>query len=133
MKKIFFRAILLVLAITFVSCEHDSTPNFTPNEYTFSEAHEMEGIMVYVSDKAFHGKVVTPGISPGFKTFDDTTYFVYKHFDEVFPCTLCGEKVYYLDTVRILARTTESKDYNNSIYYCADIVEILEVKSARAK
>lgn len=127
MKKI---TKLLFLGMVFVFAACGTQTGFKPNEYAFSEIREIEGVMVYAADMAFHGKVVTPGLSPALQTAGDATYFVYQHFDEDYPCTICGENICFLDTVRVLARTAKAKDYNGSVYYCADIVEILEVKPA---
>ena len=124
MKKAISISMLFMLAFAFASCE----ANFKPNEYVFSEVHELEGVMVYAADKAFYGEVVTPGLSIGFCTCSDTTYFVYQHFDEDYPCNICGEDISYLDTIRVLARTAEAKDYNKSTYYCIDIVKVLGIK-----
>lgn len=125
-------AIFLVAAcgLLFSGCEQGSTLGFTPNECTFSEAHELEGVMVLACDMAFHGKVVTPGLSPALKT-EDTTFFVYHYIDKYEPWTICGETVSFLDTVRVLGRTAETKDYNKSTYYLVDIVEVLEVRPAQ--
>ena len=127
--KTFSKSLFLGITIVFAACEL----NFKPNEYAFSETCEIEGVMVMASDKAFHGKVVTPGMSPALQVAGDTTYFVYQHFDEDYPCNICGEDISYLDTIRVLARTAEAKDYNKSTYYCVEIVKILEVKPASAE
>ena len=124
MKKAISISMLFMLAFAFASCE----ANFKPNEYVFSEVHELEGVMVYAADKAFYGEVVTPGLSIGFCTFSDTTYFVHNCNDKDFPCTICDERINYLDTVHVLAKTAEAKDYNKSTYYCIDIVKVLGIK-----
>ncbi len=121
--KLFFKQLLLLIAFVLVSCE----PKFKPNNFVFTETREIQGVMVYAADKAFDGKVVTPGLSPGFLS-GDTTYFIYGHFDQDFPCTIAGVTLNFLDTVCVLGCTSEAKDYNKSTYHVVDIVEVLEVK-----
>lgn len=48
--------------------------------------------------------------------------------DKDFPCTICDERINYLDTVHVLAKTAEAKDYIKSTYYCIDIVKVLGIK-----
>ena len=126
--KSYSKSLLLGIAFVLAACE----PIFKPNKYAFSETREMVGVIVEASDKAFHGDVVTPGLSPALSS-GDTTYFIYQHFDEELPCTIAGETLNYLDTVRVLGRTSEAKDYNKSTYYVVDIVKVLEVKAGVEK
>lgn len=123
--RTFTKSLLLGIIFVFAACE----TNFRPNDFAFSETHEIEGVMVEAPDKAFRGKVVMPGLSPALQTAGDTVYFIYQHFDEDYPCIIGGETISHLDSVRVLARTAEAKDYNKSTYYCAEIIKILEVKS----
>lgn len=122
--KTITKSLLLGFAFVFAACESSNKPK----EYAFSEPREIEGVMIEASDKAFDGEIVMPGLSPALQTAGDTTYFVYGHFDQYYPLTISGVSLSYLDTVRVLARTAEAKDYHKSTYYCVDIVEVLEVK-----
>jgi len=112
------------VAMLFASCD----TNCLPQQYAFSKAHELEGIMVEAADMAFYGETIMPGLSPALRTTDGTTYFVYEHFDEYFPCVVGEYNLHNLDTVRVLGRTAEAIDCNHSTYHVVDIIKVLDLK-----